>query len=170
MGPGSPRSIVVLAHNLRSAFNVGSILRTSDVFAAERVYVTGFTPYPAQPDDTREAALQARLTKRISKSAAGAERTMPVTHHPDVYGLVDSLHADGYTVAGLEIDDTAVPISQYTPAQHIALLLGDEVRGIQAPLREYCDVLLQVPVHGEKGSLNVSVAAGIALHSLREHG
>ncbi|WP_211659210.1 TrmH family RNA methyltransferase [Phytoactinopolyspora halophila] len=164
------RSIVVLAHNLRSVFNVGSLLRTSDVFAVERVYVTGFTPYPSQSDDSRDPALQARLTKRIAKSAAGAERTMPVTHQPDVYALLESLRTDGYTVAGLEIDDGAVTIAEYHPPDRIALLLGDEVRGIDASLREHCDVLLQVPMYGQKSSLNVSVAAGVALYCLRTHG
>jgi len=163
----SQRRIVVLAHNLRSVFNVGSLLRTSDVFAVERVYVTGFTPYPSQPDDPRDPGLQARLTKRLAKSAAGAERTMPVTHLSDVYALFDDLRAAGYTVAGLEIDDGAVALGDYRPPDRIALLLGDEVRGIEAPLRERCDVLLQVPMYGQKTSLNVSVAAGIALHDLR---
>lgn len=164
-----PRRIVVLAHNLRSVFNVGSVLRTSDVFAVERVYVTGFTPYPSQPGDDRDPALQAQLTKRMAKSAAGAEHTMPVTHQADVYALVESLRAGGYTVAGLEIDAGAVPLLDYRPTDRIALLLGDEVRGIDAPLRERCDVLLQIPMYGKKGSLNVSVAAGIALYSLRTH-
>lgn len=165
----SQRSIVVLAHNLRSVFNVGSLLRTSDVFAVERVYVTGFTPYPSQPDDSRDAELQAQLTRRIARSAAGAERTMPVTHEPDVYALLGSLHAAGYTVVGLEIDPAAVMVTDYCPADRIALVLGDEVRGIEAPLLERCDVLLQIPMYGQKGSLNVSVAAGIALYSLRTH-
>lgn len=162
-------SIVVLAHNLRSVFNVGSLLRTSDVFAVERVYVTGFTPYPSRPGDERDPELQAQLTKRMAKSAAGAERTMPVTHHADVYALIESLRAAGYTVAGLEIDAGAVPIVDFRPAARIALLLGDEVRGIDASLRDRCDVLLQIPMYGQKGSLNVSVAAGIALYSLRTH-
>lgn len=163
------RSIVVLAHNLRSVFNVGSLLRTSDVFAVERVYVTGFTPYPSQPDDSRDPKLQAQLTKRMAKSAAGAEHTMPVTAHTDVYTLLDTLRAAGYTVAGLEVDADAVSTTDYRPPDRIALLLGDEVLGIEATLRERCDVLLQIPMYGQKSSLNVSVAAGIALHSLRTH-
>lgn len=167
--PRLQRSIVVVAHNLRSVFNVGSLLRTSDVFAVERLYVTGFTPYPSQPDDSRDPGLQAQLTRRIARSAAGAEHTMPVTHQSDVYALLGSLHAAGYTVIGLEIDAGAVPLVDYRPAARIALLLGDEVRGIEAPLRESCDMLLQIPMYGQKGSLNVSVAAGIALYSLRTH-
>lgn len=167
--PLERRSIVVVAHNLRSVFNVGSLLRTSDVFAVERVYVTGFTSYPSQPDDTRDPKLQAQLTKRLAKSAAGAEHTMPLTAGRDVYELVGSLRAEGYTVVGVEIDPDAVPITGYEPARRVAVLFGDEVRGLEAELRERCDVLLQIPMYGEKSSLNVAVAAGIALHHLRTH-
>lgn len=162
------RTIAVIAHNLRSVWNVGSVLRTSEVFAATRVYVTGFSPYPAQhADDPRDPKLQAQQTKRMGKAAAGAELTMPVTHLPEVEPLLDSLRADGYTVAGLEIDPGAVPVTDYRPPHRVAVLLGDEVRGIETPLRERCDVLLQIPMSGQKGSLNVSVAAGIALYHLR---
>jgi 23S rRNA (guanosine2251-2'-O)-methyltransferase len=161
------RSIVVIAHNLRSVHNVGSLLRTADVFAAERVYVTGFTPYPSHPGDQRDAKLQAQQTRRMAKAAAGAHLTMPFERHPDVHGLVGSLHDEGYAVAGLEIDPDAVALGDYRPRDKLALLLGDEVRGVDPVLRESCDVLLQIPMFGQKGSLNVSVAAGIALYTLR---
>lgn len=161
------RSIVVVAHNLRSVHNVGSLLRTGEVFAAAKVYVTGFTPYPAHPGDERDPKLQARQTKQMAKAAAGAERTMPFERHPDVYGLLDALRADGYVVAGLEIDPAAALLDDYQPPPKVALLLGDEVSGILPDLRKACDVLLQIPMYGRKDSLNVSVAAGIALYRLR---
>lgn len=161
------RSIVVIAHNLRSVHNVGSLLRTGEVFAVEKVYVTGFTPYPTHAGDRRDARLQALQTRRMAKAAAGAERTMPFARHDDVYALLDSLRAAGYAVAGLEIDPAAVTIGDYAPAAKVALLLGDEVAGIDPALRERCDVLLQIPMYGRKDSLNVSVAAGIALYALR---
>lgn len=161
------RNIVVIAHNLRSVYNVGALLRTAEVFAAKKVYVTGFTPYPTHPGDTRDAKLQAQQTRQMAKSAAGAERTMPFTQQPDVHGLIDELHEQGYAVAGLEIDPQAVALDAYRPPGKVALLLGDEVRGIDEPLRQHCDLLLQIPMFGRKDSLNVSVAAGIALYSLR---
>lgn len=163
------RSIVVLAHNLRSVFNVGSLLRTSDVFAVDGVYVTGFTPYPAQQEDERDPALRERLTKRIAKSAAGAEHTVPVTHRPDVTDLLGTLRDDGYRVAGLEIDSDAWSLPSYSPPERVALLLGDEVYGLDTETRRRCDDLLRIPMYGRKSSLNVSVAAGIALYCLRTH-
>jgi 23S rRNA (guanosine2251-2'-O)-methyltransferase len=161
------RSIVVIAHNLRSVYNVGALLRTAEVFAAKKVYVTGFTPYPTYPGDSRDAKLQAQQTRQMAKAAAGAERMMPFTREPDVHALLDALHEQGFAVAGLEVDPQAVALDDYRPPHRVALLLGDEVRGIEEPLRHRCDLLLQIPMFGRKDTLNVSVAAGIALYSLR---
>ncbi|MBB4933779.1 tRNA G18 (ribose-2'-O)-methylase SpoU [Lipingzhangella halophila] len=161
------RSIVVIAHNLRSVHNVGSLLRTGEVFAIDTVYVTGFTPYPAHPGDERDPKLRDRQTRQLAKAAAGAERTMPFERHPDLVALLSSLRDKGYTVAGLEIDPDAVTLTEYTPPPKVALLLGDEVAGITPALREQCDLLLRISTYGRKDTLNVSVAAGIALHALR---
>lgn len=157
----------MIAHNLRSVHNVGALLRTGEVFAVEKIHTTGFTPYPTQPDDSRDARLRARQTRKMAKSAAGAEHTMPLTHGLDVHALIDSLHGQGYVVAGLENDPSAEPIDEYRPGGKIALILGDEVHGIQESLQDRCDMLLQIPVFGGKNTLNVSVAAGIALYLLR---
>lgn len=167
MDAAGPRSIVAIAHNLRSVHNVGSLLRTAEVFAAGKVYVTGFSPYPEHAGDERDEKLRVRQTKQMAKAAAGAERTMPFERHPDVYALLGELREAGYVVAGLEIDDGAVPLGDYPVPRKVALLLGDEVSGILPDLREACDVLLQIPMYGRKDSLNVSVAAGIALYRLR---
>lgn len=167
MNTSQQRSIVVIAHNLRSVHNVGSLLRTGEVFAADKVYVTGFTPYPTHPGDERSEKLQARQTRQMAKAAAGAERTMPFERHEEVYELLGSLREEGYVVAGLEIDPRAIDLAEYSPPQKVAVLLGDEVRGIDPALRDSCDLLLQIPIYGQKYSLNVSVAAGIALYSLR---
>ncbi|GAA4855579.1 TrmH family RNA methyltransferase [Saccharopolyspora rosea] len=167
MNGNQQRSIVVIAHNLRSVHNVGSLLRTGEVFAVDTVHVTGFTPYPAHEGDERSEKLQARQTRQLAKAAAGAERTMPFARHPDVHVLLDSLSDEGYQLVGLEIDPRAIPLAEYSPPQKVAVLLGDEVKGIDPALRDRCDVLVEIPVHGQKYSLNVSVAAGIALYALR---
>lgn len=167
MNTPKQRSVVLVAHNLRSMHNVGSLLRSGEVFAVEKVWVTGFTPYPTYPGDERDAKLQDKQTRRMARAAAGAEQTMPLEHHPDVHGLLGSLREQGYAVAGLEIDPDAGAVADYPPEQKVALLLGDEVFGIDPSLREACDVLLQIPMYGQKFSLNVSVAAGIALYSLQ---
>jgi tRNA G18 (ribose-2'-O)-methylase SpoU len=160
------RELVLVAHNLRSAYNVGALLRTAEVFAVATVYFTGFTPYPSQPGDTRDPGLTDRLTRKIGKTALGAEHTMTFAHDPNVFGLLGQLHEEGFTVAGLEIDPAAVSLESFAPPEKTVLLLGEEVKGISEKLLGHCDVLLQVPMFGRKESLNVSVAAGIALYRL----
>jgi len=164
------RSIVLVAHNLRSIHNVGSLLRTGEVFAIDKVYVTGFTPHPSHPGDQRDAQLQEKQTRRMSRASAGAEQTMPLEHYGDVHDLLRALRADGYTLTGLEIDSAAIEIGEYPADQRVALVLGDEVHGIEPTLRQACDVLLQIPMYGRKNSLNISVAVGIALYGLQTRG
>ncbi|WP_031465798.1 TrmH family RNA methyltransferase [Sciscionella sediminilitoris] len=159
--------LVVIAHNMRSAYNVGALLRTADVFAVHTVYCTGYTPYPRQRDDTRSPELISRLGHKIHKSALGAEETVRCLHHPGISALLAELRAEGYTIAGLEVDDRAVNLAGYRPPAKLALLLGEEVHGIPVKLRASCDELLEIPMHGTKDSLNVSVASGIALYALR---
>ena len=158
---------MLVAHNLRSIHNVGSLMRSGEVFAVEKVYVTGFTPHPSYPGDQRDTKLQEKQTRRMSRASAGAEETMPLEHHADIHALLASLRTAGYTVAGLEIDPAALRIGRYPAGQRVALVLGDEVNGIDPELREACDVLLQIPMYGDKSSLNISVAVGIALYSLQ---
>ncbi|GAB2743580.1 TrmH family RNA methyltransferase [Salinifilum aidingensis] len=165
--PPSPREIVAIAHNMRSAHNVGALLRTADVFSLSTVYCTGYTPYPEQDDDTRTPGLIHKLTHKIHKSALGAEQVVPCRFHPGIPALLTELRAAGFTIAGLERDDRAVALDEYAPPQRVALLLGEETSGIPDKLRSSCDVLLEIPQFGTKDSLNVSVAAGIALHRLR---
>ncbi len=158
---------MVVAHNIRSVHNVGSLLRTGEVFAVDRVHVTGFTPYPAHPGDERDPKLRDLQTRRLAKAAAGAERTMPFERHADVRALLASLRETGYEVVGLEIDPAAITLADYAPPEKVALVLGDEVTGIDPALRAACDRLLEIPTYGRKDTLNVSVAAGIALYHLR---
>ena len=97
------RSIIVIAHDIRSTHNVGSLLRTAEGLGVVHVYFTGYTPYPQLPvGDDRLPHLAAKLTKQISKTALGAETMVPWTHHDSIEQLVAELHADGYTIAALE--------------------------------------------------------------------
>ncbi len=166
-GATSEREIVAVAHNMRSAYNVGALLRIADVFSLSTVYCTGYTPYPEQERDHRSPELIHKLNHKIHKSALGAEHLVRCLHHPGVPALLAELRSAGFTIAGLEIDDRSVTVANYTPPDKIALLLGEETAGIPAKLRGGCDVLLEIPQFGTKGSLNVAVAAGIAFYSLR---
>jgi 23S rRNA (guanosine2251-2'-O)-methyltransferase len=156
--------IIVIAHNIRSTHNVGAIFRSSEGFGVAKIILSGITPYPSIPDDTRLPHIAQKLTNQIHKTALGAEIMVPFEYQeePDIAGL----KAFGYRIVGLEQDDRSTPLPDYTPSAKIALVLGEEVEGITDELRYQCDDLIEIPMAGEKESFNVSVAAGIALYAL----
>lgn len=156
--------IVVIAHNIRSAHNVGAIFRTAEGFGVTRIILSGYTPYPTTADDRRLPHISRKLTDQIHKTALGAERIVPFTHQelPEI----DDLRRDGYRIVGLEQDGRSVMLPAYQAPSKIALLLGEEVHGIADDLRSHCDDLIEIPMVGQKESFNVSVATGIALYAL----
>jgi 23S rRNA (guanosine2251-2'-O)-methyltransferase len=156
--------ITVIAHNIRSTHNVGAIFRTSEGFGVSKIILSGYTPFPKVTNDPRLPHIAEKLTAQIHKTALGAETTVPFTHK-DTLDL-GALKAEGYTIVGLEQDERSVMLPNYSPPQKIALLLGEEVEGIEQSLRDTCDELIEIPMHGKKESYNVSVAAGIALYAL----
>lgn len=147
--------VVVVLDNLRSAYNVGSIFRTADAARIAHIHVTGFTPTPEH--------------RRVAKTALGAEHTVPWSHDPDPFPLLDRLRADGYTLAALEQTDAPTGIEAVKPAQFpLSLVLGNEVKGVRQEIIDRCDLALEIPQYGAKHSLNVSVAFGIAAFGLVE--
>lgn len=158
--------LVVIAHNIRSTYNVGAILRTSDGFGVAKVYCTGYTPYPKLPDDSRLPHLSQKTTKQIHKTALGAETTVFVEYAENVMPLIARLKKQGFHLTALEQDRRAVPLPNFESPQKVALLLGEEVHGIPQIIRAQCDTIVEIPMLGKKESFNVSVAAGIALYAL----
>lgn len=159
--------IAVIAHNIRSTHNIGSILRTSDGFGVTKVFCTGYTPYPTLPGDTRLPHLRDKLTAQIHKTALGAEATMPVEQSDELAPVIAKLKADGFELIALEQSPRAVMLPDFAPGkQKIALLLGEEVHGTPADLLKQCEHIIEIPMRGKKESFNVSVAAGIALYAL----
>lgn len=156
--------IIVIAHNIRSTHNVGSIFRTSEGFGVSKIILSGYTPYPTTPNDTRLPHIRDKLTNQIHKTALDAETIVPFEYQeqPDIA----TLRADGYTIVGLEQDSRSVMLPEYTPPAKVALLIGEEVEGIVSELRNLCDDLIEIPMAGKKESFNVSVATGIALYAL----
>lgn len=147
------RKIRLLAHNIRSLWNVGSFFRTGDAFAVEHIHLTGYTGTPPR--------------KEISKTSLGADEWLPWDHAPDPAAVIAALKRDGWTIAALELLPDAVDILAYEPPEKICLVLGHEVEGVPSELLGLCDAALQIPMLGKKESLNVAVATSIALHRLR---
>lgn len=156
--------IIVIAHNIRSTHNVGSIFRTCEGFGVSKIILSGYTPYPKLPIENRLPHLVNKLTNQIHKSALGAETMVDFEYqeHPNI----NELKLQGYKIVGLEQDTRSIMLPDFKTSDKIALLLGEEVEGITNNLRNDCDYLIEIPMKGKKESFNVSVAAGIALYAL----
>ncbi|HSX43464.1 MAG TPA: TrmH family RNA methyltransferase [Candidatus Saccharimonadales bacterium] len=162
------RSVSVIAHDIRSTHNVGSLLRTCEGLGVSHVYFTGYTPYPFIADDTdRLPHITAKLSAQIHKTALGAETLVPWSHHTDVCALIAQLKTEGYIVAALEQGERSTTLPEYHAPDKLALLLGREVEGIDPELLQACDTLLEIPMDGQKESFNVVQAAAMALYQLR---
>ena len=157
--------IIVIAHNIRSTHNIGSIFRTCDGFGVEKLIISGYSPYPTDTSDPRLPHIATKLTNQIHKSALGAETfvTFEYQDMPDI----QSLRNDGYAIIGLEQTPSSTALNDYQPDAKIALILGEEVEGIADDLLKQCDQTVEIPMYGQKESFNVSVATGIALYHLR---
>lgn len=161
------RNIVVIAHNLRSTHNVGSLLRTADGLGISKVFLTGYTPYSLQDNDKRLPHLARKIDRQISKTALGAERTMNWEHQADVTAVMATLQQQGYTVAAVEQSPNSASLPDYAPPEKIAIVLGREVDGLEPEILQLCDTVLEIPMFGSKESFNVVQAAAMALYQLR---
>jgi len=162
------RALVVIAHNMRSTHNVVSLLRTAEGFGIQKVYFTGYTPYPKLPkNDTRLPHLAAKLDKAIQKTALGAEKLVNWEHCEDVFIVLDKLKSEGYYVCALEQTKHSIALKDFTPPAKTALVLGSEVTGIPDDILKECTAALVIPMYGKKESFNVVQAAAIALYELR---
>jgi len=161
--------IVIIAHNIRSTHNVGAFFRTADGFGIQHLYLTGYTPYPTLPVDSRLPHLSQKLTQQIHKTALGAEETLAFSYSEDPTEIIAQLKQEGFTILALEQTPEAILLPSYKVPQEdkIALVLGEEVEGIPAPLLALVDQAIEIPMQGRKESFNVSVACGIALYALR---
>lgn len=158
------KQVVVLAHDIRSTHNVGSLFRTSEGFGVERIIFSGCSPYPELSNDTRLPHIVRRLSDQIRKTALGAETIVPFDYYEQP--PLDELRAAGYRIVALEQSETSVTLPSFHDDSPIALLLGEERYGITPELLTQCDAIVEIPMSGQKESFNVSVAAGIALYQI----
>lgn len=158
--------MAVLMDNIRSAWNVGSILRSADGFGFTHAYLCGITPTPDN--------------EAVTKTSLGAEDSVPWSYHKDAVKLVRGLKSEGWRVYALEEDKRAITINDapfagfdavasQPSAQHEVLIVGNEVTGVDPGLLELCDNIFYIPMHGEKKSFNVAIAFGIAAYAFTAH-
>ncbi len=161
------RKIVVIAHNIRSAHNIGALLRTCEGLGIHMVYLTGYSPYPLQGNDARLPHLSLKATEQIRKTALGAEKMQKNVHQDNVLEVIKSLRTQNYRLIGLEQSPGSIPLHEFQPPKKIALLLGEEVKGIDKVLIKKCDTLVEIPMLGKKESYNVVQAAAMTLYHVR---
>ncbi len=159
--------LVLIAHNLRSSHNVGSLLRTAEGLGVGKVWLTGYSPYPLSSSDERLPHLARKTDAQIAKTALGAEKLVPWEHAGDIQAVITGLKTDGFTVAGLEQTASSTALPDFKTPQKIALIVGRETEGLEPEILEVCDLSLEIPMPGRKESFNVVQAAAMALYHLR---
>jgi tRNA G18 (ribose-2'-O)-methylase SpoU len=150
------KTFSVLLDNIRSAWNVGSILRSADGFGFTHAYLCGITPTPEND--------------AVQKTSLGAEDSVSWSYHKDAVKLVEGLKVEGWKVIALEEDARASAIPRLTDSQFpnpVVLIVGNEVTGIDPELLDLCDEIYYIPMRGEKKSFNVAVAFAIAAFTLQ---
>jgi 23S rRNA (guanosine2251-2'-O)-methyltransferase len=160
--------LILIAHNVRSAHNVGSLLRTAEGLGIKQVCLTGYTPYPLSVDnDERLPHLAQKIDRQIVKTALGAEKQVPWRHETELEKVLIELRDHGFTIAGLEQSPHSVTLPSFTPPPKLALIVGREVEGIESAILKLCDLILEIPMSGQKESFNVAQAAAMALYHCR---
>ncbi|NCN53059.1 RNA methyltransferase [Candidatus Wolfebacteria bacterium] len=149
--------MVVVLDNIRSLNNVGSIFRTADAAGVEKIYLCGITPEPVDRFNNPRP--------QLTKVSLGAEKNVVWEKVGRSLGLVRRLKKDGYKILALEQDNKSIKYFKFKKkkSEKIALILGNEVKGISASLLKEADKILEIPMRGKKESLNVSVAFGVVI-------
>jgi 23S rRNA (guanosine2251-2'-O)-methyltransferase len=146
--------LVVVLDNLRSQHNIGSVFRTADAFLVEEVFLCGITATPPN--------------KEMHKTALGSTETVKWQYFPETRAAVELLITKGYDIIIVEQTDTSIAPADfiYEPGRKLAVVFGNEVRGVDESILELAGMSIEIPQYGTKHSLNVSVCAGIILWEL----
>jgi len=143
--------VAVVLDSVRSMHNVGSIFRTSDAFAIERLYLCGITGVPPH--------------REIEKTALGATQSVSWVHYADILQAIADLKADGYTIVAIEQAENSIMLNEFEPQadKKYALIFGNEVNGVSDEAMKTIDHCIEIPQFGTKHSFNIVVSAGIVL-------
>ncbi len=146
--------IVVVLDNVRSLNNVGSVFRTADAFLVEAIYLCGITGTPPNKD--------------IQKTALGSTDTVTWTHFSSALAAVEELKQKGYKVYSIEQTESAIMLNAFIPTkgEKLAIVFGNEVKGVQQEVIDASDGVIEIPQVGTKHSLNIAVSAGVVIWDL----
>ena len=152
------KEVVLILHNVRSAHNVGAIFRTAEAAGVNQIYLTGYTPAPIDRFG--------RPNHELVKTALGAEKIVEWSISKNPTNLIKKLEANSYKLVALEQSSNSINYKKVKIVGPTAIIVGNEVTGLNKTILKKCDVVAEIPMHGRKESLNVAVATGIFLFSL----
>ena len=148
------KNFYLILPNIRSCHNVGAMFRTGDAFGVTKIFLVGYTASPPKP--------------QIDKVSLGAEKWIPWVKRKNLKRLIISLKKKGVKIVGLEKNESSrdIGVLDIKNIKDIALVVGNEVDGISEDILKLCDNVVHIPMYGKKESLNVSVAAGVAMYAV----
>ena len=143
--------VTVVLDNVRSEMNVGSVFRTADAFLIERIMLCGITPRPPKPE--------------IHKTALGAEESVDWQYYATTVEAIEQLKGEGYMICSIEQVHDSVSLDQFVldPGTRVAIVMGNEVKGVSQEVVDMSDQCVEIPQHGTKHSLNISCCAAIVM-------
>jgi tRNA G18 (ribose-2'-O)-methylase SpoU len=157
--------VCLVAVDVRSTFNVGSLFRSCDGFGAE-LFLVGISPHPVRSNDSRLPHIAQKAEREIAKTALGAEKSVRWQYAESLESCIEVLKKDGFRVVAIEQSSSSRELMSLEGKGNIALVLGREVTGLSESELGLCSEVFEIPMRGQKESFNVSVAAGIALYQI----
>lgn len=159
----SLHKLCLVAVDIRSAHNVGSMFRTCDGFGAE-IFLVGLSPRPEHDNDNRLPHISKRANREIAKTALGAQKTVKFRYTKTFEECCRVLREEGYSIIAIEQTTISKSIDSLKVTKDTALVVGREVEGLSSVEISLCDEVYEIPMVGSKESFNVAVACGIALY------
>lgn len=160
------RKLIVALDNIRSTYNVGSILRTSEALGVEEIIYGGYTPYPKVENDDRIPHLSNKIDAQIAKVSLKTQYNLKHLVKEDLLKYLIDMKRLGFKIYSLEQAESSVNLESISKLDSAILVLGNEVSGVDKNILEISDAILEIPLLGNKESLNVAQAAAIAIYQL----
>lgn len=158
MAKKSRGDFILVLYNIRSVYNIGALFRTADAVGITKIILSGYSPTPLDRFG--------RIRDDVVKASLGAEQSVSWEYVTTPFARLKKYIAGGYAIVGLEQDARSVDYKKIKKTKKMVFVLGTETTGMTKKMRDLCQVLAEIPMHGSKESLNVSVAAGIFLYRI----
>jgi len=159
----SDNKFYLILHKIRSAYNVGSMFRTADALGVDKIFLTGYTQSPSD----KEYQMQTKAEKMLSKTALQADKYVRWEKIKNVSIAIERLKKDAVQVVALEQANNSIGYKKFKPKFPLALMVGNEPKGIDKRILKKCDRIIEIPMRGKKKSLNVAVALGVAGYEIK---